>query len=266
MTFFRSMILAIALAAGGLAFASSAEAAPAETPSAQLESLLRAHPELILDILRDHSEELLDIVQSGSDKRRRGVLLKQWESDVKTHKNVALAGRPVGGADEAPVTIVAFSDFLCSYCHQAAFTIGNLMKKYPGRIRLVFKQTPKTDAGRTAGTWFVAAYRTDRAKAWKMYALLFDRQQEVEKDTLASLRAIAAEAGFDAAKLESSAKAHGREIGEMMDADIYDANALGFAGTPYFLVNDLVLRGALPLENFEDAVEFALRNTGKAAK
>lgn len=266
MTFFRNAVLFMSLIAGGIMYTTVAEAAPAESPAAQLEAILKAHPELILDVLRNHSEELLDIVQNGSDKRRRGMLAKQWESDVKSPKKVALDGRPVGGTADAPVTIVAFSDFTCTYCHQAAFTIGNLMKKYPGKIRLVFKQIPKSEAGRIAGTWFITAYRTDRAKAWKMYALLFDRQQAVEKDPDAVLREIAGEVGFDVAKLASDARAHEREIGDMMDADAYDANALGFAGTPYFLVNDLILRGALPLENFEDAVEFALKHAGKASK
>ena len=43
------------------------------------------------------------------------------------------------------------------------------------------------------------------------------------------------------------------------DADVADAKRLGFSGTPYFLVDNMVIRGALPLENFIDAVELALK-------
>ena len=50
--------------------------------TAQLETLLKEHPELIMDVLKSHSEELLDIVQQGSDKRRRAVLLRQWENEI----------------------------------------------------------------------------------------------------------------------------------------------------------------------------------------
>lgn len=261
MSLFRHICLTLFLLSGGVLLAGTAQAAPAQDAAAQLEALLKEHPELILNVLEQHSEEVLDIVQQGSDKRRRSVLLRQWESDIKVPKQVALEGRPVGGPDNAPVTIIAFSDFLCSYCHQAAYTVGNLMKRYPGKVRLVFKQVPKTEAGRMAGEWFIAAYQTDKAKAWKMYALLFDRQKQVEDNTLAALREIAAESGFDARTLEASVKSKAKEIDAMLAADAADANALGFVGTPYFLVNNMVLRGALPMENFVDAVDMALQHT-----
>ena len=261
MSFFRHICLMLFLLSGGVFVAGTAQAAPASEAAAQLEALLKAHPELILNVLEQHSEELLDIVQKGSDKRRRSVLLRQWESDINEPKQVAVEGRPVGGAADAPVTIIAFSDFLCTYCHQAAYTVGNLMKRYPGKVRLIFKQIPKTQAGRMAAEWFIAAYQTDKTKAWKMYALLFDRQKQVEDNTLAALREIAAEVGFDAKTLEASVKSKAKELDAMLAADAADANALGFVGTPYFLVNNMVLRGALPMENFVDAVDMALKHT-----
>ncbi len=261
MSFLRHICLTFFLLFCGVAVSADAYAASSADMTAQLETLLKEHPELIMDVLKSHSEELLDIVQQGSDKRRRAVLLRQWENEIDQPKQVSLEGRPVGGPEDAPVTIVAFSDFLCAYCHQAAYTVGNLMKRYPGKIRLVFKQIPKTQAGRVAGEWFIAAYQTDKAKAWKMYALLFDRQKQVEDDVLSAVRSIAAEAGFDAKALEAAVKSKAKELDAMMAGDAADANALGFVGTPYFLVNNMVLRGALPMENFIDAVDMALKHT-----
>ncbi len=261
MPFLRHICLTLFLLSGSLLVVAPAQAAPAPDLSAQLEAVLKEHPEIILNVLKDHSEEMLDIVQQGSDKRRRAVLLRQWETEINQPKNVALEGRPVGGPDNAPVTIIAFSDFLCTYCHQAAYTVGSLMKRYPGKIRLVFKQIPKTQSGRIAGVWFIAAYQMDKAKAWKMYAIIFDRQKQVEDDALTAMRAIAAEAGFDAKAVEAAVKSKAKELDAMMAGDAADANALGFVGTPYFLVNNMVLRGALPMENFIDAVDMALKNT-----
>ncbi len=260
MSLFRYIGLVLVLLSGGM-LAGPAHAASASDPAAQLEALLKEHPELILNVLKDHSEDVLDIVQQGSDKRRRAVLLRQWENEIDQPKQVALEGRPVGGADDAPVTIIAFSDFLCTYCHQAAYTIANLMKRYPGKIRLIFKQIPKTQSGRIAGEWFIAAYQQDKAKAWKMYALIFDKQTQVEDDPLPSLRTIAADAGFDAKALEADVKSKAKDLDAMLAGDAADANALGFVGTPYFLVNNMVLRGALPLDNFIDAVDMALKHT-----
>ena len=161
MSFFRHICLTLAFLSGALMAAGDAYAAPASAPAAdpaaQLEALLDEHPELILNVLKKHSEEVLDIVQMGSDKRRRTVLLEQWKKDINEPKQVAVQGRPAGGPDNAPVTIIAFSDFVCAYCHQAAYTVGNLMKRYPGKIRLIFKQIPKTESGRMAAEAAVAA-------------------------------------------------------------------------------------------------------------
>ena len=40
-----------------------------------------------------------------------------------------------------------------------------------------------------------------------------------------------------------------------------DAQKLGIEGTPYFLVNNLVVRGALPLDLFKSAIDMALKNS-----
>jgi len=263
MSFIRHICLMIALPLLFWGGAVEAKAAPSGE-AAQLEAQLKEHPEFVLNVLREHGGELLEIVQQAADKRRASNLQKQWEEDLKKPKKVALAGRPEGGAADAPVTIVAYSDFLCSYCHRAASTVGSLMKRYSGKIRFIFKQTPKSEAGRIAGFWFLAGYGLDRAKGWKMYALAFDRQSEVEANPDKVMRAIAREVGFDVAKLEAALKAQEKTFGAMMDADAAEAEALGFVGTPYFLVNDLVVRGALSLEDFSKAVDMALEK--KAGK
>ena len=263
MSLIRHICLILALSC--LCMGSAAEARAA-TPkeAAQLEALLKEHPELLLNVLREHGGELLDIVQQAADQRRSSTLQKQWEDDMRKPKKVTLSGRPEGGASDAPVTIVAYSDLLCSYCHKAAFTVGSLMKRYSGKIRFIFKQTPKNEAGRIAGAWFLAGYSLDRGKGWKMYALAFDRQSEVEAAPDKTMRAIAKEVGFDVAKLEAVLKSQAKTFGDMMDADAAEASALGFVGTPYFLVNDIVVRGALSLEDFSKAVDMALEK--KAGK
>ena len=94
MSFLRHICLTLFLLSGGLMVAAPVQAAPSSDLNAQLEALLKEHPELILNVLKNHSEELLDIVQQGSDKRRRAVLLRQWETEIDQPKQVALEGRP----------------------------------------------------------------------------------------------------------------------------------------------------------------------------
>jgi protein-disulfide isomerase len=237
-------------------------AQPAPDFVRQFQQVLEEHPEFILDMLRDNSEIMLDIVERGSNQRRSRALLRQWQEDVKTPKGAALDGRPTRGPAAAPVTLVAFSDFTCAYCQQSAFTVENLLKRYPEQIRFVFKQIPVSDTGRMASQWFLAAWRQDRDKAWRFYALLFDRQQRLLNEPMAALREAAGDAQLDVDALTSALQDRAA-TDEILNLDAADAKALGFHGTPYFLVNDLVIRGALPLEHFIDAVEFALKNPKK---
>ena len=131
------------------------------------------------------------------------------------------------------------------------------------KIRLIFKQVPKTEAGRMAGYWFLAAYQQDKAKAWKMYALAFDRQDKVEADPSGTMRAIAKECGLNAEAVENEVKQNSKTFSMMMDQDAADARDLGLVGTPYYLVNDIIVRGAIPFENFSEAIDLALKHAAK---
>ena len=261
MSAFFSRILPAALTALLLAPVSLCAAPPASADLAeQIRTILSQNPDILLNVLREHSEAMLDIVQQGSEERRRQALSRQWESDRQTPKTFKVEGRPVRGPENAPVTLTAFSDFTCAYCQQAAYTVETLLKRYPRQIRFLFKQSPGSEQSKLASRWFVAASQIDQAKAWKFYALLFDSQSRFASDPLAVLRSTAEKAGLDAKKVEARVASQRKAIDTLIAEDQEDAKRLGFAGTPYFLVDDMVIRGALPLENFVDAVELALKN------
>src|SRR5258706_3809368 len=55
---------------------------------------------------------------------------------------VPIGKSPVLGAATAPITIVEFSDYQCPFCKRAQTTIQDLLKRYPNKIRLVYKHNP----------------------------------------------------------------------------------------------------------------------------
>ena len=55
----------------------------------------------------------------------------------------------------------------------------------------------------------------------------------------------------------------GKKVSDILAEDQQDAQKLGVEGTPYFLVNNLVVRGALPLDLFKGAVDMSLKQSGK---
>ena len=149
-----------------------------------LRETLQKNPDLLLSVLRENSEAVLDIAQEGSNQRRHKSLIAQWKAELNQPKEVDIKDRPFRGAADAPVTIVAYSDFTCPYCQQGAATMEKVLKENQGKIKYVFKHFPleTTGAARLAAEYHVAAARQDPELAWKFYDLLFARRADVLKD------------------------------------------------------------------------------------
>jgi protein-disulfide isomerase len=223
---------------------------------------LREHPELVLDILKNNSETVLEIAQQGNMQRRRKALLAQWEQDAKRHKIVKLDDRAFRGKENAPVTMVVYSDFTCPYCRQAEHDVARLLRKYDGKLRITFKALPKEDpVSATAAKFATAAFLLDPVKGWEFHDALFEGADQYEREGEDFLKKTAESLGYDFKKLKS--EAGGPTVQQRLDFDGKEADNLGISGTPHFLVNDLMVRGAVGRELFEEAVETALRYTAK---
>lgn len=229
----------------------------------QLETLLREHPEVLMKVLRDNSEELFFIMREGSQKAQRKAITTQWLADLDVPKQATLTDRIIRGGDDAPVTIVAFSDFTCPYCEQAAFTLNSVLKHYGKTVRFVFKNVPLAshEHAREASEYFVAASMQDKEKAWQYYDAIFANRATLLNDGEAFLKDTAMSVGLDVARLSKDAK--GTAVKAIVDQDIKDSQTLGFSGTPYFLVNNIVIRGAVPFDMFSEAIEMALDHANK---
>ena len=225
-----------------------------------LKKLLRENPDLIMDILRQNSEAVLDIAQQGSNLRRKHNLEAQWKEDLSKKKDVRLDGRPVLGNPDAKVKIVAFSDFTCHYCAQASKTVEAILKDYGDNVAFVFKHLPLDEKGPggLASAWFAAIAQQDEKKAWDFYKAMYENRDQLLAEGEPFIRKTAQGLGLDMKKLQKDAQS--KKVRETLAQDQEDGQKLGVEGTPYFLVNDLVIRGALPLELFRNAVDLALEN------
>ena len=213
-----------------------------------LRETLQKNPDLLLSVLRENSEAVLDIAQEGSNQRR-----------LNQPKEVDIKARPSRGAPDAPVTIVAYSDFTCPYCQQGAATMEKVLKENQGKIKYVFKHFPleTTGAARLAAEYHVAAARQDPELAWKFYDLLFARRADVLKDGEPAIVNAAKDAGLNMKKLAADVKR--KDVRAEVDADIAEGQRIGVQGTPYFLINNLVARGALSSDLFKEAINMALQ-------
>ena len=235
----------------------------AENFETMLRQSLENNPQILLDFLEKHSEAVLDIAQQGSNQRRHRALRSQWENDLKIPKSPAISGKPVMGNPEAPVTIVAFSDFTCPYCKQAYETVRQIMVQYADQVRYVFMHYPLENSGmaRKAAEFHVAASFQGADKAWMLYEILFQRSDDIIENGSKALVDAAKEVGLDMDQLSKDLKK--KSTAAIVDADMAEGERLGVQGTPYFLVNDLILRGALSPDIFAEAIQMALQASKK---
>jgi len=228
-----------------------------------LRQALKKNPDLVLDVLRQHSESVLDIAQQGNNLRRKKNMENQWREDIKQPKSVATANRPLLGPANAPVLIAIFSDFTCSYCQQAAEVLDRLVQARPHDVKVLFKHMPhgKDNASRLAAEYFVAASFQNHRAPWLLHNSFFAEAEKLSAETQKFAANVAEQAGLDMKKLNADLKS--KKTAAIIEEDQADAKKLAIEGTPYFLVNNLTIRGAVPYDILNAAVDLALTETGK---
>jgi protein-disulfide isomerase len=173
---------------------------------------------------------------------------------------VELGQAPVKGPANAPVTLVAFSDFECPFCSRAALTVRQLEQEYQGKLRVAFKHQPLANHPNAlpAATASLAAH--EQGKFWEMHDKLFANQTKLDR---ASLEGYAKELGLDMAKFKEAMDSN--KFQAHIAADSAHGSEIGAGGTPTFFVNGRKIVGAKPIEVFRKMVDEELRKAGVAA-
>jgi len=158
-------------------------------------------------------------------------------------------GGPEMGALDAPVTIVAFSDFECAYCAHAHTYLNALVKRRGNDVRLIFKHLPTDVHKHATYAAAVAACAHKQGKFWPLADLLFREQKHLEAD---KLMGYAAEAGLDMEQLNECL-----DSGEGMKdvkADLAEAKGIGIPSTPSFFINGHYI-GPLPKDGLDRLID-----------
>lgn len=157
---------------------------------------------------------------------------------------------PSSGPAKAPVTIIAFTDFQCSYCRRGHETLKQIEKVYPGKIRLVQRQFPLDFHKRARAAAEAALCAGDQGQFWAYADKLFAHQQKLED---ADLQQYAEELHLDPGRFSQCLDGH--KYASQIDRDIADGERFGVRGTPAFFINGRFLSGAQPIENFQEVID-----------
>jgi protein-disulfide isomerase len=211
------------------------------------------------------SGEPLDV--SKSDEEIKAALADQAKKEAEAAANkakdleAAIAGRPFRGNAKAEVTIVEFSDFQCPYCTRGAQTMEQVIAKYPNDVKFVFKHFP-LNFHPWALPAAVAAECANNQKPeafWALHDAYFKNQKDITPANLAEKnKEYLAGSGIDMAKFvacsEDKDTEEYKKASQTVNADMSLGGRLGVSGTPGFFVNGHFLNGAMPIEQFDEAI------------
>ncbi len=160
---------------------------------------------------------------------------------------------PSKGSPNAPVTIVEFSDYECSYCAGAEATVKRVLEAYPGKVRLVYRDLPLSIHPNAPKAAEAAHCAGEQQRYWDMHDALFANQQALKVD---DLKAHARKLGLDAATFDACLDS-GRTAG-LVEANRKAGEALGLNGTPTFFVDGRPYVGSRPFETFQEIIDYTL--------
>lgn len=168
---------------------------------------------------------------------------------------IATAGFPSQGPDNAPVTIVEFSDFECPYCGGLFPTLKQVEKAYPEAVRIVYRQFPLTNLHPHAMKAAEASLcANEQHKFWEFHDSMFGNQREL---SVPDLKQRAIDLKLDT-KAFNDCIDSGRE-GAAIQADIQEGARAGVSGTPAMFINGRLLSGNQPFSEIKDVIEDELQ-------
>jgi protein-disulfide isomerase len=209
---------------------------------------------------------IVEFLKQQKEAERQQAFLTELKGKYKTtialkppKVDVSTAGRPArGGNEQAPVTIVEFSDYECPFCKRAEETVKKVLAAYGDKIRFVYRHYPLEFHATARPAAEASACAGAQGKFWEYHDKLFASSDLTD----AKLKALAGEVGVDQAKFdECFAK---KQFKGDIDKDMADASSVGVTGTPAFFINGRMLSGAQPFEKFKEVIDEELAHSTKS--
>lgn len=173
---------------------------------------------------------LLTQVRRGRTRAQaEGAFRVRFSSDEV--KAIEIGDSPVLGPKDAAVTIVEWADYECPHCGLMAPILHKLVDRFPGQVRLVFKNYPLSmhEHAEMAARAAVAAGK--QGKFWEMHDLLFKNQASLTND----FAGFAKQLNLDIKKFLKDIESE--EVADQVAKDKKEADKLGLEGTPMIYIN-----------------------------
>lgn len=205
---------------------------------AEVRAYLLDNPEVIMEAVA-----VLEERQAAQQVAQDADLVKANASDLFEDENSWVGGNP-----EGDVTMVEFIDYRCGYCRRAHDDVAQLIES-DGDIRFIIKEFPILGEASLVSSQFAVATRLVEGDA--AYKQVSDGLIKLKADPEAPvLQAMADSLGLDGPAIIE--KMDSPEVNEIIAENRALGQRLNISGTPTFVMDDMVLRGYMPLAQMQD--------------
>lgn len=173
---------------------------------------------------------------------------------------------PTKGNNKAPVTLIEFSDFHCSFCRKFwKQTLPLIEEKYfnAGKAKFVYRHLAILGKPSVAAAQ-AAECGGEQGKFWEYHDKLFGSAGSPLAFTNGKLKGYAKELGLKSQDFNQCLDS-GKYF-KKVDGETATAAFLGARGTPAFFLNGQLIAGAQPFEVFEAAIEKELKKAASSRK
>lgn len=228
----------------------------------QLKSMLKKNPEILTDAIKENPDVFIDALNEAVKKAQKSQAKKREEEEAKkleeAYKNplkpVIREDDVIRGSKDGQIVIVEYSDFECPFCSRAFGTVRQILDKYKGKVKFVYKHLPLSfhPNAEPASRYYEAIRIQSHEKAIKFHDELYDNQRKIQNGEKYFAK-VAKDLGVDMNKLKKDVASE--EVQKRIDEDKAEAAKFGFQGTPGFTVNGIPVKGAYPFSHFEEIIK-----------
>jgi protein-disulfide isomerase len=186
---------------------------------------------------------------------RKGNKIRIIETNPS--QQIDISGSPYKGAIDAPVVITEFTDFQCPYCAKLGAIFSQMLKKYPGKLKVVYKSYPlhSHKFAWKAATNAMAAHQ--KGKFWEFHDRLFANSKNLNDAKIMEIRK---SLGFDTPEFDALIKSD--VVRKKVADDLKEGQRNGVRGTPTVFVNGKRLKDK-SLKGFTLAIDNELKKLNK---
>lgn len=217
-----------------------------------------------IDKIAQQQEEILEKLKTLEANQKRMLAAptaarpQAPQEDFNKVYKIDVGSSPILGNPKAPVTVVEFSDFQCPYCAQASPLIKELQKKFPDKVKVVFKHFPLSFHAGARPAAIASMAAADQGKFWEFHDVLFSNSRELKPDNMEQW---AEKAGLDVARFKQDMAAKAEAYGKAVDADFQHGQSVSVRGTPTLFINGKKVQNR-SIEGMSAMVEEALKAGG----